>query len=100
MTSSAGTSREHHERGTLTARESPVQGRCQPSNRPLTVNPSRKLRRFESFTRHTHPNGPVTSIFAVRGRFSLVQASPGRNGLFTATQRERFEELDAIGPGA
>ncbi len=45
-----------------------------------SVKPSRKLRRFESSTRHTQRVRPLTSTYAVRGRSCPVQSSPAESG--------------------
>src|SRR6478752_6598214 len=48
--------------------------------RTLTVNPSRKLPRFESLTRHTGSERPLTCDDAVEGRSRPVRLCPGLNG--------------------
>ena len=46
---------------------------CPSGQREQTVNLSRKLRRFEPFTRHTSHNGPVTSKNRSPGRLHAVR---------------------------
>jgi len=47
--------------------------------RPWSVNPSRKLRRFESFTCHHVLEGPLISGNAGQGPFRVVQLAVGAN---------------------
>ena len=56
-------------------------GRC-----ALTVNPSRKLRRFESFTCHTVQIGPRLSTSSARGPISFCPGVPGGTRLTMAVR--------------
>ena len=61
-------------------------------------NPSRKLRRFESFTRHKAYKRPLTSYKPVRGRCRLsggVRHRPGGQRRFTGISRY---EINGAGP--
>src|SRR5215213_1237602 len=74
--------------------ERAAQDRCSMLDREVTVNPSRKLRRFESFTRHWHSNGPGSRGNALRGPFPLCRI-PGRWSGPTPDGRE----APAVGKG-
>ena len=53
---------------------------CPSGQREQTVNLSRKLRRFEPFTRHTSPNSPLTCANSVGGLFVVVRLCPADTG--------------------
>ena len=50
-----------------------TQAGCPSGQWEWTVNPSRKLRRFESFTCHHVLKGPLTCGNVVRGPFRVVR---------------------------